>query len=82
MADMFKSNAEKSDYEKAQKAGEAAESAVSKARLQSAEGLGSKEKKGRGTMPMQEQGESMSSYGERLRKWRQASVDSAMDKAN
>lgn len=48
------------------------ESAVDKARLQSAAGLGSMEKKGKGPMPKQNAGESASAYGARLRAWRES----------
>ena len=53
-------------------AGDAADDAVSRDKLQSAAGMGKLEKKGRTPMPTPEAGEDMLSptYRERLRKWR------------
>lgn len=56
------------------------ESQVDKARLQSAAGLGSMEKKGRGPMPKPSAGETMMSpaYRERLRAWNSSTPDDAV----
>jgi len=62
-------------YTRKTTSGEDVASAQDRAKMQSAEGLGKLEKKGKGPMPKQNPGESASSYAARLREWRASDHD-------